>query len=256
MKIPFVKFQGTGNDFIIIDNREGIFPNSIEIIQKLTDRRFGIGADGLMLIEKHPTLDFRMRYYNVDGSESLCGNGSRCAIKYAQQLGIIDNQTKFETTDGEHKASIKDDIVSFELHDLSEVLKVGEDYFINNGSPHHMTFVDDTSVVDVSAEGRKIRNSISYQPDGTNVNFVQILSETEISVRTFERGVEDETLSCGTGVTASAIAANLEGLESPIRIQTLGGQLSVSFEKEGDDNYHNIFLSGPATFVYEGKIEI
>lgn len=256
MKIPFVKFQGTGNDFVIVDNRTDIFPTDVLTIQKLTDRKFGIGADGLMLIENHPTHDFRMKYYNADGSESLCGNGSRCAIKYAQKLGIIDTFTTFETTDGVHTARIKGDTVHFELHDLSGIQKLGEDYFINNGSPHHISFVADNSTVDVYQEGKKIRHDVKYHPAGTNVNFVEIISDSKISVRTYERGVENETLSCGTGVTAAALAASDQGLNPPIFIQTKGGELSVDFVKAENDSFKQIFLSGPATFVFEGKIEI
>lgn len=256
MKIPFVKFQGTGNDFVIIDNRTGFFPSDVLTIQKLTDRKFGIGADGLMLIENHPTLDFRMKYYNADGSESLCGNGSRCAIKFAQRLGIIDMRTTFETTDGIHSAHIEGDIVHFELHDLTGIQKTDSHYFINNGSPHHISFVKKNSDIDVYQEGKKIRDSESYQPEGTNVNFVEILSDSLISVRTYERGVENETLSCGTGVTAAALAASDRGVKPPISIQTRGGELSVDFVKTENDSFKQIFLSGPATFVFEGEIEV
>ena len=256
MKIPFEKYQGTGNDFIIIDNRAQVFPEDVSAIQKLTDRRLGIGADGLILIENHPTLDFRMKYFNADGSESLCGNGSRCAIMFAQTLGIIHQETTFVTTDGIHNARINGNQVDFKLHNLSEINLLDGDYFINNGSPHYIRFVSDTSDVNIYEEGKKIRYSPRYQPHGTNVNFVQIKSDFEISVRTYERGIEGETLSCGTGVTASAIASSFKGLTPPIKIQTLGGNLSVNFEKKGDDTFQNIFLSGPATLVYEGQIEI
>lgn len=257
MTIPFVKFQGTGNDFVIIDNRSLFFPSdNLSIIQQLTDRKFGIGADGLMLIENHESVDFRMRYYNADGSESLCGNGSRCAIKYAQMLRIIENETVFETTDGIHKARIDGDIVHFELRDQLGVQASGDDYFINNGSPHHIQFVREVKAINVFQEGQKIRYSTNYQPSGTNVNFVEIQSDNEIFVRTYERGVENETLSCGTGVTASALAASIKGLIAPIQVKTLGGNLKVDFTVDENQAYRNIYLSGPAKKVFSGSIEI
>ena len=255
MEIPFTKYQGTGNDFVLIDNREGLFPrNDLNLIKKLCDRKFGIGADGLMLIQSAKDADFQMVYFNADGSESLCGNGSRCSIHFARTLGIIDDHTAFITTDGAHQAFFKEDWVHFQLHDINSVQEQGEDYFVENGSPHHIQFVDDLEHCDVVTTGREIRFSEQYQPSGTNVNFVQIESEG-ISVRTYERGVEDETLSCGTGVTAAAIVAAMKGMRSPIRIKTRGGKLQVTFEKDGD-TFKNIFLAGPATPVFKGKIEI
>ncbi|MDH5609100.1 MAG: diaminopimelate epimerase [Cyclobacteriaceae bacterium] len=256
MLLSFVKYQGTGNDFIIIDNRDSVFPtNDSALIRQLTDRKFGIGADGLMLVENDEGSDFRMRYFNADGSQSLCGNGSRCAIDFAGQLGIISQQTNFNTTDGLHHAFFKDGWVYFQLHPVDGIKGTKNDFFIHNGSPHHIRFVEDVSGIDVLEEGRKIRYSDAYQPAGTNVNFVQITGNT-LKVRTYERGVENETLSCGTGVTAAALAATTRGLSSPVRIETPGGQLEVSFVQKPNAKFTDIYLAGPATRVFEGQVEI
>ncbi|MFY0689874.1 MAG: diaminopimelate epimerase [Cyclobacteriaceae bacterium] len=258
MKILFTKYQGTGNDFILIDNRTGRFPKeNIKLIQRLTDRKFGIGADGLMLVEGHEQhdLDFLMTYYNADGSQSLCGNGSRCAIHFAHSLGMIDETTTFETTDGVHEAFIKDNLVHFQLHDVANVGPFKKHTFVNTGSPHHVEIVSDVTNYNVFENGSRIRNSALYAPEGTNVNFME-LTDNGIKVRTFERGVEDETLSCGTGVTAAALAANALGKQSPINIQTLGGELSVSFIKTSENQFTKIFLAGPATKVFDGEIDV
>ena len=255
MELRFTKYQGTGNDFVVIDNRDGKFPrNDAALVSRLCDRRFGIGADGLMLIQESEAEDFQMIYFNADGSESLCGNGSRCSIHFAHALGLINHETRFITTDGTHRAFLKDGRVHFQLHDISQINKNGQDYFIENGSPHHVQIVSEVEQLDVVARGREIRNAEKYQPAGTNVNFME-LTEKGIKVRTYERGVEDETLSCGTGVTAAAIAAALEGRDSPISIETKGGQLEVSFDRDAD-RFTNVYLAGPATKVYEGVIEI
>ncbi|MEM9325187.1 MAG: diaminopimelate epimerase [Bacteroidota bacterium] len=253
MKLAFTKYQGTGNDFVVIDNRDLRFPKDKKMVSKLCDRRFGIGADGLMLIESHDDLDFRMIYFNSDGSQSLCGNGSRCAVSFARSIGLASDRTTFETTDGVHQAFFRNGNVNFQLHDILAVERRGTDFFIHNGSPHHIQFVEDLDRQDVKAMGRKIRYSMDYEPEGTNVNFVE-KGET-LKVRTYERGVEDETLSCGTGVTAVAIAASLEGYESPVKISTKGGELSVSFRIDGH-RFTDIFLCGPAQEVFSGTIEI
>ncbi|MBV6645360.1 MAG: diaminopimelate epimerase [Cyclobacteriaceae bacterium] len=255
MQLEFTKYQGTGNDFVVIDNRTGIFPHEdLELVRRLCDRRLGVGADGLMLIEDHETQAFCMIYYNSDGSQSLCGNGSRCAVHFAKDLGLIGKHTSFVTTDGEHKAYLKDGWVHFQLHNVNSIREMGEDYFIDTGSPHYVRFVDRTEEVNVQETGSEIRYSETFHPDGTNVNFVQITA-AGIKVRTYERGVEGETQSCGTGVTAAAIAASLKGLESPIAIETPGGTLSVSFTTEGK-SFTQVFLAGPATKVFTGKIEV
>lgn len=256
MTVHFQKYQGTGNDFVMIDDRNGQFPlGNKAMISFLCDRRMGIGADGVILIQNHTSLDFKMIYYNPDGSESLCGNGSRCAIAFANNLGIIKNSTSFETTDGEHDAFIEKGIIHFHLHDVSKVNKINDDWFINTGSPHHIALEKDLASVDILEKGRKIRYSQEYAPNGTNVNFVE-KAKDGIKVRTYERGVEGETLSCGTGVTACAIASSFMGYESPVDIFALGGDLSVSFDKVNDNKFENIYLAGPAKKVFEGTVNI
>ncbi|WP_258105354.1 diaminopimelate epimerase [Marinoscillum sp. MHG1-6] len=254
--IQFHKYQGTGNDFVMIDDRSGNFPlGNKKVISFLCDRKMGVGADGVILIQNHPDLDFKMVYYNPDGSESLCGNGSRCAIAFAKALGIIGDSTSFETTDGVHDAYFDGEIVHFHLHDVMGTNQLGEDWFINTGSPHHMVFVDDVMGIDIIAEGQKIRYSDNYAPAGTNVNFVEKAGDG-IKVRTYERGVENETLSCGTGVTACALASSFLGYESPVQIHAQGGELSVSFNKKDDQTFDNIYLAGPAKKVFEGRITL
>jgi diaminopimelate epimerase len=256
MKIPFQKYQATGNDFVIIDNRKGEFSFSVEQIAKICDRKFGIGADGLMLIEKHPTLDFNLLYYNRDGSPSLCGNGSRAAVKMASALGIIQQHTKFNAYDGEHQADLlPNGNVRLKMNDVRDVKKDNGSIFINTGSPHDIQFVGEAKTTDVFNLGRTIRYSDKYKPAGTNVNFVE-LQPNGILVRTYERGVEDETLSCGTGVTASALAASFKGYRSPVKIQTPGGELSVEFKVGQQVAFHDIFLIGPAKKVFEGVLEL
>ena len=244
----------------MIDNRTDFFPkNNIKLIEKLCDRRFGIGADGLILIENDTETDFKMVYYNSDGNESsMCGNGGRCIVAFANKLGIINNQTKFIATDGLHKASIDNDgIISLQMKDVNEV-KIESDYvFLNTGSPHHVALVDDLENYDIKNNGATIRNSDLYGKAGSNVNFVSQTSENYFQVRTYERGVEDETLSCGTGVTAVAIAMNAIGKtnSNEINLDVQGGKLKVSFEND-NGNYKKVHLIGPATFVFEGEIEL
>lgn len=257
MIISFFKYQGTGNDFVMIDNRESAFPEDIKYVQRLCDRRFGIGADGLILIQNHPSLDFEMVYFNADGSKSLCGNGSRCAVNFARQLEIIDHKTSFLTIDGEYSATIDDkQIVHLNMRDIEGLATKNEAFFLDNGSPHHIIFTNNNEETNVYRTGKTIRESDEYKPSGTNVNFVEILDNNSIDVRTFERGVEDETLSCGTGVTASSLAASEKGVQSPIQVKTKGGNLSVKFDKGAGGKFTNIYLAGPAEMVFAGKIEI
>jgi diaminopimelate epimerase len=257
MQIAFNKYQGTGNDFIIIDNRNGSFnPSDSVLINKLCDRRFGIGADGLILISLHKTFDFEMKYFNSDGNEgSMCGNGGRCTAAFAFKKKIAGEKQKFYAYDGPHEAEIKNGIVRLQMSDVKTFSKVKGNYFINTGSPHYVSFVKNVKELDVFNEGRKLRYSDDFKPAGTNVNFVE-LTENGIFVRTYERGVEDETLSCGTGVTASAIATVLSGHfdRNKIDVKTLGGDLSVEFKIQ-KDIVSDIRLSGPGTFVFEGVIE-
>ncbi|WP_298136041.1 diaminopimelate epimerase [Flavobacterium sp.] len=260
MQLKFYKYQGTGNDFVMIDNRQNFFPkNDTKLIESLCDRRFGIGADGLILLENDNSTDFRMVYYNSDGNESsMCGNGGRCLVAFAKSLGVIDNKATFIATDGLHHASIDaNGIVSLQMKDVDEV-KISDEYvFLNTGSPHHVTLVNDLEDYDVKNNGAEIRYSDLYGKAGSNVNFVNQISENHFRLRTYERGVEDETLSCGTGATATAIAMNVIGKtkSDAIDIDVEGGKLKVTFKKS-DKGFEKVFLIGPATFVFEGEIEL
>jgi diaminopimelate epimerase len=256
MTVNFYKYHGTGNDFIIIDNREKTFKIDNKIIEKMCSRRFGIGADGLMLLENDSDTDFRMVYFNSDGYEgTMCGNGGRCIVAFANKLGVIKNKTKFIAVDGIHFAEVNNGLVSLKMLDLDEVKNVKNDYFLNTGSPHYVKFVDNYENVNVYSEGKAIRNSSAFKAEGTNVNFAQ-LSGNKIKVGTYERGVEDETYSCGTGVTAVAICAYLESDKkiNNFDIETKGGNLNVRFEK--NNSFENIWLTGTATFVYKGEYQI
>ena len=259
MKINFAKYQGTGNDFVIVDNRQNIFPkDNIALIKRLCDRRFGIGADGLLLLENDSVTDFRMVYFNSDGNESsMCGNGGRCLVAFAKKLNVVvGKETVFNATDGLHHATFLDSgVISLQMKDV-DFIKIENDYvFMDTGSPHHVMMVEDLSDYDVKKEGGVIRYSDLYGQVGSNVNFVKQVSEAHFALRTYERGVEDETLSCGTGATATAIAMHAIGKTSSNQIQLAveGGKLEVSFVKIGEA-YTNVFLQGPADFVFEGEI--
>ena len=260
MLLKFHKYQGTGNDFVMIDNRHNFFPkDNIQVIEKLCDRRFGIGADGLILLENDLETDFRMVYYNSDGNESsMCGNGGRCLVAFAKSLNLIQDKTSFIATDGLHHATILENgIVSLQMKDVDEV-KIEKEYiFLDTGSPHHVTLVNDIENYDVKSKGSEIRYSDLYGNAGSNVNFVNQISDNHFRLRTYERGVEDETLSCGTGATATAIAMNAIGKtnSNSIYIDVEGGKLKVSFEKT-NKGYENVFLEGAAASVFEGIIEI
>lgn len=260
MKLTFYKYQGTGNDFVMIDNRSQFFPKeNKQLIEKLCDRRFGIGADGLILLENHADFDFKMVYYNSDGNESsMCGNGGRCLVAFAKQMGVVKNKAKFEAFDGYHFATIDDEgIVALQMKDVDAIKNESNYTFLNTGSPHHVQLVNDLKNLDVKVEGAKIRYSDLYGNAGSNINFVNQLANDIFAVRTYERGVEDETLSCGTGVTAVAIAMHQLGKtkNNIIDLNVEGGKLKVQFD-EDNGSYTNVFLIGPATFVFEGKIEI
>ena len=260
MQIEFYKYQGTGNDFVMIDNRTNFFPKEdIQLIEQLCDRRFGIGADGLILLDNDSDTDFRMVYYNSDGNESsMCGNGGRCLVAFANQLGVISNQAIFMATDGLHHASVGNDaIVSLQMIDVDEIQKKDSYTFLNTGSPHHVQIVEDLKNYNVKDSGASIRYGELYGEKGSNVNFVKKIDEDTFSVRTYERGVEDETLACGTGVTAVAIAMNATGEtdKTSINLNVEGGKLNVSFDKK-NDGYTNVYLTGPAKLVFKGTIEI
>ncbi|WP_040396258.1 diaminopimelate epimerase [Cesiribacter andamanensis] len=255
--IHFYKYQGTGNDFIMIDNRQEVVDKTdLALVKQLCHRRYGIGADGLILIENSQETDFEMIYFNSDGSKSFCGNGSRCAVSFANYLGMVGDNAEFKAIDGFHEAYIMQDQVFLRMRNVEKVEQFEEDMFINTGSPHYIRFVKELAAMDVVEEGRKIRNSELYKAEGTNVNFVEPTQEGKLYVRTYERGVEDETLSCGTGVTAAALASTYLGYSSPVKLLTPGGQLQVAFKTKGNDQFTDIYLSGPATFVFKGEINI
>jgi diaminopimelate epimerase len=256
--MTFYKYHGTGNDFLLFDNRDGKIKLSAEQIARMCDRHFGIGADGLMLLEHADGYDFRMVYYNADGNEStMCGNGGRCITAFAKSLGMINNTARFLAIDGEHTATINPDgSISLEMQHVAEI-NIQDGYTImNTGSPHYVMMVKDLNAVNVFNEGKKIRNQPEFQPAGINVDFVQ-LHDGKLSVRTYERGVENETLSCGTGVIASAIAVTAKFMgEFSTDIETPGGNLDVSFTKDNLTTATDIVLTGPAVFVFKGEVEV
>lgn len=258
MMHTFYKYQGTGNDFIIVDNRHLNFDkNNANLIAHLCDRKFGIGADGLILLEEHSSFDFKMVYFNADGNQSsMCGNGGRCIVHFAKFLGIIQDNTRFEAIDGEHIAKIEDDVVHLQMQNVSQIEAENGDLILDTGSPHFVRQVQEVKNIDVAVEGAKIRYSPPFRVNGINVNFIEELGNDEFAVRTYERGVEDETLSCGTGVTAMALAMDSIGKVSNNHaiLQTEGGPLKVSFDRKGS-GYENIWLIGPATQVFKGEIE-
>lgn len=261
MNIEFYKYQGTGNDFILIDNRARGFNPVRKMIARLCNRYFGIGADGLILLEKHASADFLMRYYNSDGGEAtFCGNGSRCVVSFAQQLGIISQQATFMAADGMHRASVvsagdNEDVVKVDMKDVDEIMETDEGYFIDTGSPHLVLFKKNIAAVDVKAEGKTTRNNQRWSAQGVNVNFVEV-QDGGLKLRTYERGVENETLSCGTGAVASAlVAAYTRHLPPPINVLTSGGKLIVHFVME-KNKFVNVQLEGPAKMVFAGNIRL
>jgi len=261
VQIHFYKYQGAGNDFILVDNRNNsVDHHHPELIARLCDRRFGIGGDGMMFLQNVDGYDFEMVYYNADGQpSSMCGNGGRCIVAFAKHLGIIDAETNFLAVDGPHyaKISAEGDWVSLQMIDVNTVTRDKEAYVLNTGSPHYVTLAADLKDKDVYSEGSAIRNNDTYRKEGININFVEPNAEGYF-VRTFERGVEDETYACGTGVTAVALAMakhnNQTGhINTPIKV--LGGNLNIRFDNDGE-KFSNIFLEGPAKRVFEGEVEI
>ncbi len=260
MKVAFYKYQGTGNDFIIVDNYHNEpVQLSTDQIRKLCDRHFGIGADGLMFLNKKEGYDFEMLYYNADGNESsMCGNGGRCLVKFAHQTGIHKSAYHFIAIDGEHEAEIDTNgVVCLKMQDVNKVEYHANHAILNTGSPHFVKFAPDVENIDVVESGRGIRYSDEFEKEGINVNFVESTDEDKIYVRTYERGVEDETLSCGTGVTAAAlVSAHNENGFNTVNVKTPGGNLSVEFNKMDDEHFSDIWLCGPAVFVFTGEIEV
>lgn len=262
MKIKFWKYQANGNDFVIVDDRNGEIKFTGEQIQRICNRNFGIGADGLMTINSSDVAEFEMEYYNSDGKiSSMCGNGGRCIAMFAYMQGVTGKSMIFKAYDGLHEAVIEEKCddglcdVSISMADVVEIEKNESYYFLDTGSPHYVEFVEHVAELDVVGEGRKTRYSEKFMPEGTNVNFVE-MRDDKIFVRTYERGVEDETLSCGTGVTASAISSYfITGKTSQI-VHTTGGEFIVNFEYEDGDRFVKIWLRGPAELVFEGTIEI
>lgn len=262
LKLGFFKYHGTGNDFILVDNRDGSFNPGQELIAGLCHRRFGIGADGLITLDLADGYDFGMKYYNSDGQEStMCGNGGRCIVAFADFLSFIPGNCKFLAADGSHTGSVLSKNggvyrVKLSMNDVTDYKKLDDDFILDTGSPHLVRFVPVCEEVDVVKEGKRIRYHEMFRPGGINVNFVEEKGN-ELFVRTYERGVEDETLSCGTGVTASALAfAVKNGLVGGIiPIITRGGRLSLHFERR-NENYSGIYLEGPALMVYQGSVII
>ncbi|MEP7109434.1 MAG: diaminopimelate epimerase [Ferruginibacter sp.] len=260
MKVEFYKYHGSGNDFVILDNRENEYPVlNTKQIKHICDRHFGIGSDGLMLLGKKDGYDFEMIYFNSDGNEStMCGNGGRCLVKFAYHQGIVKSSYHFLAIDGGHLAEIDSDgTVSLKMQDVNKVAYHSSYALVDTGSPHFVKFAQEVADIDVVLTGHEIRYSKEFAPDGVNVNFVESIDEDSIFVRTYERGVEDETLSCGTGVTAAALlSAHNENGFNTVVVKTPGGHLSVEFNKIDDQHFENIWLCGPAEFVFKGEMEL
>lgn len=257
MNLTFFKYQGTGNDFIILDDRDGSFPVSESLIIHICDRKFGVGSDGLILIQKSDDCDFHMEFFNPDASQSFCGNGSRCAVAFAYRLGIIDTESTFSAIDGIHKAKVlENEQVEVSMRDVNSIMEYEKDLILDTGSPHYVRFTEHLEKEDIIETGRSIRYSNRFKNEGINVNLVQVLEDNSLECATYERGVENETLSCGTGVTAMALGANKAfKLPSPITVLTKGGELEVSFS-QNEGNYTHVFLKGPARFVFKGDIQL
>jgi diaminopimelate epimerase len=261
MNLQFFKYQGAGNDFILIDNRKEVIDHhQPELIAHLCDRRFGIGGDGMMFLQAKKGYDFEMVYYNADGRpSSMCGNGGRCIVAFARYLGVIDDETRFLAVDGPHYAKISGsgDWVSLQMIDVKQISRDADAYVLNTGSPHYVHLTQELAGKDVYSEGKAIRNNDIYKAEGININFVEPAAQGYF-VRTYERGVEDETYACGTGVTAVALAmAKHEGktgsISTPIKV--LGGHLNIRFNYNGE-HYTDIYLEGPAVQVYKGEVKI
>jgi diaminopimelate epimerase len=255
MTFTFFKYQATGNDFIVVDNRQNFFDkNDTKLIKSLCDRRFGIGADGLILLEHAKGYDFKMIYFNADGREStMCGNGGRSIVHFSKYLGIIDHTAIFLAIDGHHKATIKLNDIALNMSDVTAIERDKSDFVLNTGSPHYVTLRSNLSEIDVAKEGAQIRYGEPYNAEGINVNFVEQSHSKGFDIRTYERGVENETLSCGTGATAAAIAmhASQKTSSKDITLNTKGGPLKVQFNVN-NETYNNIWLTGPAELVFQG----
>jgi diaminopimelate epimerase len=261
VNIQFYKYQGAGNDFVLVDNRQNMVDhNNPALIAKICDRRFGVGGDGMMFLQQKAGYDFEMVYYNADGQpSSMCGNGGRCIVAFAKYLGVIESETNFLAVDGPHyaKISAEGDWVSLQMIDVEQISRDGEAYVLNTGSPHYVLQTDDLKSKNVFHDGQAIRNNATYRQKGINVNFIEPLNGGYF-VRTFERGVEDETFACGTGVTAVALAMAKHNqqtghITTPIKV--LGGDLNIRFDYDGK-KFTDIFLEGPAKLVFEGNVAV
>lgn len=255
--IDFHKYHGAGNDFIMIDNRDGQFSgDKIPFVQKWCSRRFGIGSDGMIFLESHPEYDFVMDFYNPDGSQSFCGNGSRCAMQFAKDIGQISDKAVFEAIDGVHEAFFTDKGVKVKMGNVDGVERPDNNYFIHTGSPHYISYRSSDDERDIVEYGREVRYSDNYKSEGTNVNLVKELSDREIKVETYERGVENETFACGTGAVACGLSYGFihELSEGPVNVKVKGGDLVIHFEKSGE-SFSNVWLEGPAAFVFKGEID-
>jgi diaminopimelate epimerase len=261
MILEFEKYQGTGNDFIMLDNMNGQYNwLSANHVSQLCDRRFGVGADGLIRLNRVDGFDFELDYFNADGSKSFCGNGARCGLAFAFKKGYCKNTAYFLGCDGPHEGSIGEELFSVKMKDVSVVHVTNtEDAVIDTGSPHYIQFKEEINDINVVELGRGIRFSSLYEQEGINVNFAKVIQSNHLSIRTYERGVEDETLSCGTGATACAMAhAHAHGItgKCEIRVDVKGGELMISFERNENDMFSNVYLIGPAKMVYKGEIEM
>lgn len=259
MEYLFYKYEGTGNDFIVIDNRLQTFPSTdYKLVESWCNRKFGIGADGLMLLQNHDTLDFEMLYYNADGKPgSMCGNGGRCMVAFAKELGIIEDATAFMAVDGVHHAKISANMVHLAMQDVAEITPNADAFVLNTGSPHYVLFTTDIQQINVPEAGKAIRYNKEFAKEGININFVEEQADG-LWVRTYERGVENETLSCGTGVTAAVLAHAFKNnmQQGHIKVTTLGGTLTVNFDQKKEGVFSNIHLQGAVNKVYTGKIAI
>jgi diaminopimelate epimerase len=260
MKIEFHKYQGTGNDFILLDNLEGHYSSlTLSQIQFLCDRKFGIGADGLIKINANANSDFEVEYFNSDGSKSFCGNGARCAVAFAETLGFSISETQFLAIDGLHTARKTGDLIALNMADVKHVQTAENDFILHTGSPHYVKFVADLSSENIYTTGREIRYSEQFLKDGINVNLVEMQSDGSLKIETYERGVENETLSCGTGATACALVSSLihnHTGSNRIKVAVKGGELQVNFINKENTEFSEIQLVGPAVFVFKGEMNV
>lgn len=256
MNLSFYKYQAAGNDFVLIDNRGGYIRLSSEQIAHLCDRRFGVGADGVIMVSEDPDADYHVTYFNPDGTQSLCGNGCRSAVELAHRLGLAGSKSDFMAYDGKHAAEyFSDGRIRIRMNDVQQIKEVLDGYYLDTGSPHFVRFVNSVADYPVFEEGRRIRYDAVF-PIGANANFIQRVDDHTLLLRTYERGVEQETLACGTGATASALAASLKGYKSPVTLKARGGDLTIDFVSRPDGAFTDIYMTGPAQLVYQGTIEI